>query len=142
MNLTDKHILLIEDDVDMQHAVRTMLAPDGYRIEVASTAGQSLEAMRRDPPDLVLLDIMLSTPSEGFHIAYEMRADDLLKTIPIIMTSAIGRTMGMDYAKEVGSAYVPADAFLEKPLDARILRDTVRRVLKGERTEHDISNHS
>jgi len=140
MNAQDTHILLIEDDVDMQHAIRAMLEPQGYRIEVASTGPEGLAAMRRDPPDLVLLDIMLSTPTEGFHIAYEMRADDVLKSIPIIMTSAIGRAMGMDFAKDVGSEYVPAEAFLEKPLEARVLRETVREVLSRRKAEYG-SNH-
>lgn len=137
MNPADTHILLIEDDVDMQHAIRAMLEPLGYRVEVAGTGPQGLAAMRLDPPDLVLLDIMLATPSEGFHIAYEMRGDDLLKDIPIIMTSAIGHTMGMDFARDLGSEYVPAEAFLEKPLQSRVLRETVHNVLSRREAEHD-----
>lgn len=136
MNPADTHILLIEDDVDMQHAIRAMLEPVGYRVEVVGTGPQGLAAMRRDPPDLVLLDIMLSTPSEGFHVAYEMRGDDELKGIPIIMTSAIGHTMGMDFARDLGSEYVPAEAFLEKPLDSRVLRETVQKVLIRREAEH------
>jgi DNA-binding response OmpR family regulator len=137
MSLKDKHILLIEDDLDMQHAIRAMLEPEGCRVEIASTGPQGLAAMRRNPPDLLLLDIMLATPSEGFHIAYEMKADDVLRDIPIIMTSAIGHTMGMDFAKELGTDYVPADAFLEKPLSARVLRETVQEVLDRRRNTRD-----
>jgi CheY-like chemotaxis protein len=124
-----KHILVIEDDLDMQHAIRAMLEPEGYRLTCCATGPAGLEVMRRDRPDLVLLDIMLASPTEGLHIAYEMRGDDLLRDIPIVMTSAIGQRMGLDVAREVGSDYVPADAYLEKPLKAAGVRETVRAVL-------------
>lgn len=124
-----RRILLIDDDDDMQHAIRAMLEPDGFEIGCAATGPGGLAALRASPPDLILLDIMLSTPSEGFHLAYEIKNDEQLKRIPIVMISAIGERMGLDFAKEVGSDYAPVEAFLEKPLDAAKLRETVRRVM-------------
>ena len=49
---------------------------------------EGVEAARKDPPDLILLDIMLSSPSEGFHLAYDLSKDDDLQDIPIIMISS------------------------------------------------------
>lgn len=48
----------------------------------------------------------------------ELRKDDATSQIPIVMISAIGQTMGMDHAKELGSEFVPAEKFLDKPLKA------------------------
>jgi DNA-binding response OmpR family regulator len=125
------HILLIEDDLDMHHAVRAMLPKPEFHVTCRATGPAGLEAMRQDPPDLVLLDIMLATPSEGFHLCYLMKEDPRLCDVPVIMISAIGERVGMDYAKELGTDYVPAEAFLEKPLDAGTLQRTVRKFLRA-----------
>ncbi len=124
-------ILLIEDDADIHEAVKMILEPAGYTVLCEATGPGGLATMAKTKPDLVLLDIMLETPSEGFHIAYQMKQDDTLKGVPIIMLSAIGKKTGMDYAKELGTDYVPAERFLEKPFDAATLRDAVQVVLSG-----------
>ena len=130
-----KRIVLIEDDPDMHAAIRMILEPQGFCITCCSTGPEGLEAVRQERPDLILLDIMLSSPSEGFHLSYEMKQDEALAKIPIIMISAIGETMGMDFAKELGSEYVQAEVFLEKPLDAAKLREAVAKVLSGQSQE-------
>lgn len=122
-------ILLIEDDPDMHVAVRAMLPASEFALTACSTGPAGMEAMRRQPPDLLLLDIMLATPSEGFHLCYQMKEDPRLRDVPVIMISAIGRRTGMDYARELGTEYAPAEAFLEKPFDAATLLATVRRWL-------------
>jgi len=127
-----KRILLIDDDLDMHTAVKMILEPEGYQVTCCLTGPAGLESMRAERPELVLLDIMLSSPSEGFHVAYEMKEDDTLKDIPVIMISAIGQKTGMDFARELGSDYVQAERFLEKPFDAQTLRDAVKKLLAGE----------
>jgi CheY-like chemotaxis protein len=122
-------ILLIDDDPDMHLAVEMMLAADGYQVTCCRTGSEGLERMRRQRPDLVLLDIMLTYPSEGLQVACQMRQDVRLKDIPIIFISAIGETVGADYAKEVCPIALAADMFLEKPLDAAMVREAVKWVL-------------
>jgi two-component system alkaline phosphatase synthesis response regulator PhoP len=124
-----RRILVIEDDPDMHDVLQTILAPAGFELTSCYTGPEGMESARTDKPDLILLDIMLSSPSEGFHLAYDLKQDEVLKDVPIIMISAIGKTMGMDYAKELGSAYVRADRFLDKPFDAETLRNMVAEVL-------------
>jgi DNA-binding response OmpR family regulator len=131
--MANKTILLIDDDADIHEAVKMILEPAGYQVECALTGPAGLEAARRRTPDLILLDIMLDSPSEGFHLAYELKKDDLLKTVPIVIISSIGKTMGMDYAKELGSDYVPVDQFLDKPFDAATLRNAVQKALTGKK---------
>lgn len=126
---SDKTILVIDDDKDIHKAVRLILEPLGYKVETVLTGTDGLQAARRLHPNLILLDVMLASPSEGFHVAYELKKDESSADIPIVILSAVGSAMGLDYAKEVGSAYLPADAFLEKPFDAAILRSTIARCL-------------
>ena len=130
--MADKcRVLLIEDDPDMHDVVQTVLGSDQYELISCYTGPEGMEAARTpgQKPDLILLDIMLSSPSEGFHLAYELKQDEELKNVPIIMISSIGKTMGLDYSKELGSDYVKADRFLDKPFDGKTLRDTIAAVL-------------
>jgi CheY-like chemotaxis protein len=124
-----EHIVIIDDDPDVREALTLMLEPAGYRLTCCSTGPDGMNAIRHEPPNLILLDIMLASPSEGFHLAYELKKDEALKDIPIVMISAIGQTMGMDYAKELGSDYVPAEKFLDKPLKAEVVLSAVREAL-------------
>ena len=124
-----KNILLIDDDPDMHHAVGAMLDSVGHKLTCCLTGPEGIEQARKMMPDLILLDIMLASPSEGFHLAYDLSKDDELKHIPIIMISSIGSMMGMDYAKELGSDYVQAAKFLDKPIDAATLLAAVDEVL-------------
>lgn len=126
---TTRNILLIDDDPDIHSAVKLILEPEGYQVQCALTGAAGMELARKSRPDAILLDVMLTSPSEGFHLAYEMRQDESLSGVPIVILSAIGRTMGMDYAKELGTDYLPANAFVEKPFDAATLREAVRSVL-------------
>lgn len=130
MERSGAHILLIDDDPIIHDAVRMILEPEGYRITCCLTGQQGKEIMQRDRPDLILLDIMLGTPSEGFHLAYEIRKTESLRQIPIIVLSAVGKAMGMDYAREVGTEYLPVQQFLEKPFEPEALRSAVRRALR------------
>ncbi len=127
---TTRNILLIDDDPDIHSAVKLILEPEGYQVQCALTGPAGMELARKSRPDAILLDVMLTSPSEGFHLAYEMRQDESLSGVPIVILSAIGQTMGMDYAKELGTDYLPANAFVEKPFDAATLREAVRSVLK------------
>ncbi len=118
-------ILLIDDDPDIHLAVQMILEPLGYTVACHQTGQAGLEAIRRDPPDVVLLDIMLTHPSEGLQVACELRRDRQLKTIPLILMSAIGQSVGMEYGREVCPDAMSADMFLEKPFDAKTLREAV-----------------
>lgn len=130
MDAERTQVLLIDDDPDMHLVIGMILEPKGYQVTCCRTGSEGLETMRRCRPDLVLLDIMLTHPSEGLQVACQMRQDQRLKDIPIIIISAIGETTGMDYAmQECPEAPLP-QAFLEKPLDAATVRETVRRVLE------------
>jgi CheY-like chemotaxis protein len=129
--VADEHIVIIDDDPDIREALTMILEPAGYRLTCCSSGPEGVNAIQAESPDLILLDIMLASPSEGFHLAYELKKDEATKDIPIIMISAIGQTMGMDYAKELGSEYVPAEEFLDKPLKAETVIAAVKKALAG-----------
>jgi CheY-like chemotaxis protein len=66
--MAGEHILVIDDDPDVREAFKLMLAPKGYRLTMCATGPEGRAAAEKQPPDLVLLDIMLSTVSEGVTV--------------------------------------------------------------------------
>ena len=131
--MASERIVIIDDDPDVCEALSLILTPQGYKVSTFSSGPAGMAAIRADPPDLLILDIMLASPSEGFHLAHELRGDEQFKRLPIIMISAIGQTMGMDYAKELGIDSMPAEMFLEKPLKAATVLSGVRQTLATSR---------
>lgn len=128
MNLDGKHILLIDDDKDIHDAVEAILKPRGYRVTCCWTGPSGLAELRRNRPDLLLLDIMLATPTEGLDIAREIRNDPEICDVPIIMISAIGKNPSVDF--KLSDAH-HADLFLEKPIDGKVLLQAVEDTLES-----------
>ena len=120
--MAGERVVIVDDDPDIRDALSMILEPDGFRLTCCVTGPEGLAVISADPPDLVLLDIMLAYPSEGLQLARTLRQHDTLRRIPIIMISSYRATLGMDYAKEVGSDCTPPEAFLDKPFTAEAVR--------------------
>jgi CheY-like chemotaxis protein len=131
MDARHSRILLIDDDPDMHLVMKMILEPEGYEVVCCGTGSGGLETMRHQIPDLVMLDIMLADPSEGLRVACEMRHDEGLREIPIIMISAIGEKIGQDYYSEVCPGTASGDMFLEKPFDPTTVREAVKWILEN-----------
>ncbi len=121
-----KKILIIDDDIDLVEAMRLTLETAGFEVIDAQDGAKGLEMARSQHPDLILLDVMMGTQDEGFHVAYQMRQDEALKNIPIIMLTAVGQETGFTFNKEKDEDFLPVDEFLEKPVDPQKLIETIK----------------
>jgi CheY-like chemotaxis protein len=120
-------VLVVDDDPDFVQVCRTVLEAEGYQALEAANGDQALEIMRQDKPDLVLLDVMMSTTLEGVDICREMRADPELEDVPIIMISSIADT---EHAAVFPSdGYLHVDAWISKPIQPEDLLNKVSRHL-------------
>jgi CheY-like chemotaxis protein len=118
-------ILVVDDDPDFVQITRTILQAEGYQILDAANGKQALESMCQDKPDLILLDVMMSTTLEGVDVCREIRADPDLKDVPIIMVSSIAAT---EYAPEFpDDEHIPIDTWISKPIQPAVLLKVVRR---------------
>ena len=124
-----RHILVIDDDTDMHDVVRMILKPLGCRVTCCTTAPDGWAALQQDRPDLLLLDVMLSTPTEGFEVAARIRQDDASRTLPIVLISSMPQDSGFEDAGISGAGRRAANAFLEKPLSPQQLRSAVESLL-------------
>jgi CheY-like chemotaxis protein len=118
-------ILVVDDDPDFVLVCRMILEAEGYQVLEAANGSQALESMRQEKPDLVFLDVMMSTTLEGVDVSKEMETDPRLKDVPVVMISSIGTS---EYASEFpDDERIPIDAWISKPIQADVLLKTARR---------------
>ncbi|MFP4201234.1 MAG: response regulator transcription factor [Clostridia bacterium] len=123
-----KTVLVVDDDVDVQEVVGISLKGAGYRVLTAGDGEKALEILENDDADVVILDVMMAQPDEGFYVAQRIKSSD--QPIPIIMLTSVSQATGWDY--EIDEEMVPVERFLEKPIKPETLLRTVEEVLTGE----------
>ena len=120
-------ILVIDDDHDFIKITRMILQSQGYDVVSAATGEGGLDVMRRERPNLVILDIMMTYILEGLDIRRQMAADPNLKNIPVIMsTSLTGERVQRNLPSD---EYVPESAWLHKPIDPDKLLEQVKKAI-------------
>lgn len=124
-----KKIMIIDDDIDLVEAMRITLESDGYEVIDAQEGQKGLEILKEQKPDLLILDVMMGTLDEGFHIAYQIRNDEEIKEIPILMVTAVGAQTGFEFDKQRDEDFLPVNEFIEKPVNPQVLLDSVKRNL-------------
>jgi DNA-binding response OmpR family regulator len=102
-------ILIVDDDAAIVAAVQFLLEQHGYQTRVAWSGEEALDAIEKDPPDLILLDIMLPA-KDGFEVCQRVRQNDDWNGIRILFLTALG----YDATAAKGLA-LGADAFIAKP---------------------------
>jgi formate transporter len=120
-------ILVVDDDPDFTEIARLILTKEGYRVATATDGTEALQAMKDERPDLVLLDVVMATPLDGVQVSRQMATDLALKSIPIIMVSAIDS--GEHAALLPDDVHIPIDAWISKPADPDHLLRTIQRFL-------------
>lgn len=125
-----KKVLIIDDDFDLVEAMRITLEAAGYDVVDAQDGERGLEMIKTASPDLIILDVMMSSMDEGFHVAYKIREDTDIKDIPIVMLTAVGNQTGFQFDPGKDADFLPVDAFLEKPVNPKKLVDVVHQNIK------------
>lgn len=119
-----KRILIIEDDRDIVELVRYNLANEGFQVAAAFDGTSGLTNLKKSPPDLLLLDLMLPKMS-GLDICREIRKDESLNRLPVLMLTARG-----DEADRVVGLEMGADDYVTKPFSPRELIARVKALLR------------
>lgn len=113
-------VLLIEDEPNIIEAIRFILTRDGWRVDTHSDGQTALEAVRNRQPDLVILDVMLPNRS-GYDILSDLRGDEELAEMPVLMLTARGQKKDRELAERLG-----ATRFMTKPFANADIVTTVR----------------
>lgn len=118
-------IAIIDDDKDIIDAVSLVLSSKGYNVVSAMNANEGLKLIETEKPDIILLDVMMEEPDDGFFLAMKLRK--LGVTTPIFLLTSISKVTGFEYA---GSENLPVEEFLEKPLQSDLLLEKIKKYLE------------
>ena len=125
-------IVIVDDDLDLTKALQTILESQQYTVVTAVDGKEGMEKIKTDEPDLVILDIMMSTWEDGFQMSRELKKDPQFKDMPIMMLTGIKSETGIDFKATAGDpTWCPVDAYLEKPIEPDILLAEVAKQLPG-----------
>ncbi|TXT38958.1 MAG: response regulator receiver [Comamonadaceae bacterium] len=116
-------ILVADDEPNIVISLEYLLKREGYTVVIARDGEEALEVIRREQPQLVLLDVMMPKKN-GFEVCQEVRTDDALQSTRILMLTAKGRDT--DIAKGIAMG---ADAYMTKPFSTRDLVQKVAEML-------------
>ena len=118
-----KKVLLVEDEKNIILGVRTCLDAVGYQVEIAEDGEEALKAVRREHPDLILLDLLLPKV-DGFEVLKVLKGDAATSSIPIIVLTAKAEEEDRQRALDLG-----ADSYMTKPFKPQKLWDNLKHYL-------------
>ena len=140
-----KKILIVDDEPDIITFLSALLEENGYESVSAKDGTEGLELLRKEKPDLVLLDLMMPKKS-GITMFQELRKDPELSDIPVIVVTGVSEVTGVDFrnfmfkqpmrdekkfVETTGlSKYTVPDGYIEKPIDPDELIKVVNETLK------------
>jgi len=124
--MSQKKILVVDDEVDLVETIRFPLEAEGFNVLVAYNGEDALNQARTENPDLILLDIMLPK-LDGYKVCRLLKFDERYRNIPIIMLTARVQEKDKTIGMETG-----ADEYITKPFDMDKLLEKVKLYLKRE----------
>jgi len=127
-------ILLVDDDRDIRDSLRIILESKGYLVKTAGNGREASAALKAETPDLLILDIMMATDTEGFDLAFELKQKPEFKNLPIIILTSFlekVRDEGPDKFQHILGEEWPAKWLFEKPVDTKKLLAKIEGILAG-----------
>lgn len=124
-----KKILLIDDDPDFVEAVRVIIASGGYDVKVAYDGAEGLEAVAREKPDLIVLDVMMPVMN-GHEACAKLKADPETAKIPIILLTAVADRVTTSTYTHRDMLESEAEDYMPKPVEPAELLNLVQQWLK------------
>ena len=115
-----RHVLVVDDEDSITLSLRHLMKREGYQVSVARDGEEALAAVAADPPDLMLLDVMIPK-RDGYDVCQTIRANPAWAGVRIVMVSARGRDIEVEKGLALG-----ADAYVTKPFSTRELAQMVR----------------
>ena len=118
-------IVIIDDDADILDASSLILTSNGYEVITADNPDDGYKIVKENSPDLIILDVMMNEPDDGFFLAQRFRKENI--KIPIIMYTSVSKATGLNFGV---SEIVPVDEFVEKPVSPEELISKVKKLLQ------------
>ncbi len=130
MKIQPKKVLVVDDDQTAVAFVCAALDPEKYEVVGAGDGLAGLSQARKEPPDLIILDIYMPR-QPGFYTLRDLKDDPKTKNIPVIMLTGVGKRLGIAFSTQDIYDFlgIEPDVYLEKPVDPIFLRRVTDRLL-------------
>ena len=130
--MANGRILIIDDDPDFVAVMKVVLEREHYSVITAFDTVEGMRRIQADKPDLIILDVMLATWSEGFEMSRELKKNPHYEAIPILMLTGVEEKTGIGFKSTAGDPeWLPVNGFLDKPVEPQVLLDEVNRLLSA-----------
>ncbi len=126
MGNTSSKIVIVDDNTDYLFTMKTFLTRNGFEVETAHDGQTGIDLIRKEHPDLILLDVMMETTFSGFEVCRQIRNDSELKNIPIIGITGMEDELGLKFDEYDDADYFSPDAFFDKPVDKDALLKKIK----------------
>jgi CheY-like chemotaxis protein len=122
------NVLVVDDDPDIREAVKIILETQPYELTFASNGEECLEQVKKNIPDLIVLDLLMPK-KDGFEVIKELRGSASYPRIPILVLTVVKReAAGRRYELET-ALHMDVDDYIEKPIQPDDLIDRVKKIL-------------
>ncbi len=125
-----RRILIVDDDTAFVEAVRVVLEANGYEVTTAAGSEEELRRAREQPPDLVIVDVMMGRLTEGLEISRTLARLVECRNVPILLVTGIRDVLHLPAELVPDDTWLPVRAVLEKPIKPEKLLAEIRRVLR------------
>ncbi len=123
-----KRVLVVDDEPDFALLVQGNLQKEGFDVDVAYNGVEGLEKIKQNPPDAVILDVMMPE-MDGYEVCAQMKKDDRFADIAIVMLTAVAAHVTSTRYSHFDGMSMEADDYLPKPASAEEITDSLKSLL-------------
>lgn len=123
-----KRILVVDDEPDFAGIVQQNLEKEGFEVEVAYDGEEGLEKIKANPPDAIVLDVMMPG-KDGYQVCSELKADEKYASIPVILLTAVASHVTSTRYSHADGMSTEADDYLAKPASAEQITESIKGLL-------------
>jgi CheY-like chemotaxis protein len=127
-------ILVVDDEADSLEFVRAILEPEGFSVITAMNGEEGLKKAVSEQPHLIIMDVQMPV-KDGFQTFYEMKHNEAIKDIPVIMLTGVRDKVGIGFSADQMQEFmeVRPEEYLEKPINPDKLKEIVKKIFKIEK---------
>ncbi len=126
--MSKKRILVVDDEPDLSSIIKMNLEKEGFEVELAYNGVEGLEKVKANPPDAIVLDVMMPE-MDGYEVCAELKKDEKLANIPIVMLTAVADHVGSTRYSHFDGMSMEADDYLPKPASPEEIAESVKRLV-------------
>ena len=128
---TARKVLIVDDDAEFVESNKDLFEAFGYEVYTAADGASGLEMARKVQPQVIILDVMMATDTEGFEIARKIPEAPELKNTKVLLVTGITKALHLPQSLKPDETWLPVDRVLDKPISPDRLIHEVQKLLGG-----------